>query len=165
MNAYAQHGTAVIVRPAVDTDAEDACEVLRRSIRELCVADHEGDERILTAWLADKTPDNVRAWITSPEYFSVVAVRESEVCGVGLITRRGEIQLCYVAPEVQFRGAGKRILLALEEQAQRWGSKNVVLTSSLTGRLFYERNGYVSRGAPVSAFGGMTAFPMSKTLP
>jgi hypothetical protein len=52
---------------------------LRRSIRELCVADHGHNEHVLSAWLADKTPENVRAWITSPSSFSVVIVEGSEV--------------------------------------------------------------------------------------
>lgn len=82
-----------------------------------------------------------------------------------MVTREGEIQLCDIDPEVQGRGVGKRILCALEEQAASWGFTTVVLTSSLTARRFYERNGYARRGDPVSAFGGMTAYPMAKALP
>ena len=129
---------SITVRPASEADAVTACDVLRRSIRELCVADHGHDEQVLSAWLANKTPENVRAWITSASSFSVVAVDGSEVRGFGLVQRDGEIQMCYLVPEVQYRGAGKLMLRALEEQAARWALKGVFLTSSVTARRFYE---------------------------
>jgi hypothetical protein len=45
------------IRNAVPEDAAAACEVMRRSIAELCVADHRNDPAILERWLANKTPD------------------------------------------------------------------------------------------------------------
>ncbi len=50
-------------RPAVISEAEEACAVIRRSIIELCGADHDGNPAILDRWLANKTPDQVRQWI------------------------------------------------------------------------------------------------------
>ena len=155
---------AITVRPASEADAVAACDVLRRSIRELCVADHGHDEQVLSAWLANKTPENVRAWITSASSFSVVAVDGSEVRGFGLVQRDGEIQMCYLVPEVQYRGAGKLMLRALEEQAARWGLQGVFLTSSVTARRFYERNGYVQSGEPKSVYGLRSVYPMSKSI-
>ena len=38
---------SIEVRGAVEQDADAACQVLRRSIAELCVADHHNDESIL----------------------------------------------------------------------------------------------------------------------
>src|SRR5262245_15361943 len=154
----------IAVRPALEEDAVAACEVLRRSIRELCVADHRQDERVLFAWLANKTPENVRAWITALSSFFVVAVDGSLVCGCGMLQRDGEIQLCYLVPEVQYRGAGKLMLRALEEQAARWGLKALFLTSTVTAKRFYERNGYVQTGVPKSVYGLGRAYPMSKVI-
>jgi len=127
---------SITVRPASEADAIAACNVLRRSIRELCVADHGDDDHILSAWLANKTPDNVRTWIVSPSYFCVVAVEGPEVRGFGMVQRDGEIQLCYLVPEVQYLGVGKLLLHALEEQAVRWGLDRVFLTSSITAKKF-----------------------------
>src|SRR4030095_14338990 len=84
---------AITVRPASGAHGFSACDVLRRSIRELCVADHGQDEHVLAAWLANKTPQNVRCWITDSSSFSVVAVEGSAVCGFGLIPREGEIEM------------------------------------------------------------------------
>lgn len=118
--------------------------MLRRSIRELCVADHGHDEAVLAAWLANKTPAKVSSWITSPSSFSVVATEGFEVQGFGLIRRDGE---------------------ALEEQAARWGLGGVFLTSSVTAKRFYERNGYLQSGEPTSVYGLRSVYPMSKSLP
>jgi GNAT superfamily N-acetyltransferase len=155
---------AITVRPASEADAVSACDVLRRSIRELCIADHGQDEHVLAAWLANKTPENVRGWITDSSSFSIVAVDGSAVCGFGLIQRDGEIQMCYLVPEVQYRGAGKLLLRALEDQAARWGLSGVFLTSSVTAKPFYERNGYAQSGQPASRYGLRSVYPMSKSI-
>src|SRR5438876_11192917 len=97
---------SITVRPASETDAVAACDVLQRSIRELCVADHAHDKHILTAWLANKTPE-MSGRGSPASSFSVVAVEGSEIRGFGLIQHDGEIQMCYLVPEVQYRGAGK----------------------------------------------------------
>ena len=47
------------IRHAVAEDPPAACEVLRRSIAELFVADHGNDPEILGRWLANKTPEIV----------------------------------------------------------------------------------------------------------
>ena len=156
--------SSITVRPATTADAAAACEVLRRSIRELCVADHRDDERILAAWLANKTPENVRRWIATPSLFCVVAVEIGEVRGVGMVQRDGEIQLCYLVPEAQHRGIGKLLLRTLEAEAVRWGLDKVFLTSSLTAKAFYERNGYARTGEATAMRGLPPGFPMSKTL-
>jgi hypothetical protein len=47
------------IRDAETEDALAACQVLRRSITELCISDHRNDPTILGRWLANKTPENV----------------------------------------------------------------------------------------------------------
>jgi hypothetical protein len=42
------------IRDAVPEDASAACEVLRRSISELCGAVHRNDPEILTQWLKNQ---------------------------------------------------------------------------------------------------------------
>ena len=50
------------IRDATPEDAKAACQVLRESISQLCVADHRNDPAILNAWLANKTPEIVAGW-------------------------------------------------------------------------------------------------------
>jgi len=154
----------ITVRPATEDDAPGACEVLRRSIRELCIVDHRNDPQVLADWLKNKTPENVRAWIASADNFCVVAVRGAAVCGVALLYRDGEVRLCYLVPEVRFLGVGKLMLQALEQQARRWGLDKVFLTSTLTAKPFYERNSYLSNGGAILVHGVQNAFPMAKGI-
>ncbi len=63
-------------RRAVRSDAFAACEVVRRSIVELCRDDHRDDESTLTEWLANKTPADFERWIASTLHAAYVAERD-----------------------------------------------------------------------------------------
>jgi len=142
----------MIIRPIRLEDAERACETLRRSILELCLADHNNDPAILESWLANKTPDNVRTWIANPDNVILVATEGETVLGVGAVTRRGEIILNYVSPASRFRGVSKALLKELESTAAALGNDVCTLTSTLTARDFYVRAGYRSDdAAPVQS--------------
>src|ERR1700742_4110731 len=92
---------SVVVRRAGVEETDVVVTVLRRSITELCVADHRNDPGVLGAWLENKTADNVRTWIESPRNFMVVAEVGGAVCGVASLGITGGILLCYLLPEVQ----------------------------------------------------------------
>ena len=82
------------IRDATPDDAEAACDVLRRSISELCVADHGNDAAILRDWLLNKTPEIVAGWATQPKNSLLVAVEGDAILAVGSVTDAGEITLC-----------------------------------------------------------------------
>ncbi len=73
----------MLIRPALAADAEQAASVLRRSISELCVADHGDDPGVLGQWLRNKTPDTVRVWIEAPDRQILVAEEDGILLGVG----------------------------------------------------------------------------------
>jgi hypothetical protein len=81
-----QQDAEMKIRDAVAEDAPAACQVLRRSISELCVADHNNDPTILTRWLSNKTPEIVASWIAHPKTSVLVAVEGSTILAVGSIT-------------------------------------------------------------------------------
>ncbi len=110
-------GSEMEIRDAVPADAQAACEVLRRSIVELCVADHRNDPAILERWLANKTPEIVASWIAQPGSSLLVAVEEKTILAVGAVSDTGEISLNYVSPDARFRGVSRAILRALETRA------------------------------------------------
>jgi GNAT superfamily N-acetyltransferase len=153
----------VEIRTAELNDAVSACNVLRRSISGCCFEDHRNDEAILAAWLGNKTPETVEAWFLSPANFSVVAVADREIVGVAILTRSGKIALCYVTPEARFTGAGKALLQALEKRANKWGIRSLQVTSTVTGKPFYLRNGFVLGGTTQTVF-GCEAITLSKKL-
>ena len=105
------------IRDAVPEDASAACEVLRRSISELCGADHRNDPEILTRWLANKTPEIVGSWIIEPGNSVLLAVDDDSILAVGAVTDAGEITLNYVSPDARFRGVSRAMLIALEARA------------------------------------------------
>src|SRR5260370_11974189 len=130
-------GSEMEMRDAVPADAQAACEVLRRSIVELCVADHRNDPAILKRWLANKTPEIVASWIAQPGSSLLVAVEEKTILAVGAVSDTGEISLNYVSPDARFRGVSRAILRALETRAVARGNARCTLLSSETARRFY----------------------------
>ena len=152
------------IREGQAVDAPAACRVLRRSIKELCVADHRNDPAILERWLSNKTPGNFRLWITQEGNSLLVAVEGDTILAVGCVTDEGKITLNYVSPDVRFRGVSRALLAALEDWAAGRGNVRCTLTSTATARRFYRANGYVEDGLPVGEFGALLGYPMSKGL-
>jgi GNAT superfamily N-acetyltransferase len=157
-----QHDAEMKIRDALAEDASAACQVLRRSISELCVADHKNDPTILTRWLSNKTPEIVASWIAHPKTSVLVAVEGSTILAVGSVTNEGEITLNYVSPDARFRGVSRALLCALEARAIQRGNVRCTLTSTETARRFYLANGYVEDGTVAGKFGTCASYPMSK---
>jgi len=153
-----------LIRPANVADAVPACQVLIRSIREICGPDYGNDPALLAQWCANKTVANVTAWITNPDLAVIVAETPTlNIVGVGMLNLpMGRVALCYIVPEALHQGIGKRLLAALEREALTVGNASVHLESSITARAFYLRNGYQPNGEPTA--GPITAFPLIKQL-
>lgn len=151
------------IRDATVEDAETACEVTRRSITELCVADHKNDAVVLALWLGNKTRDNFAAWITHQGNSFLVAVEQGVVVGVGALTGSGEITLNYVSPDARFRGVSRALLGALESRARQQGNARCSLTSTETAHRFYRDSGYTDDKSAASKF-STSGRPMSKLL-
>ena len=152
------------IRDATAADAAAACEVLRASISELCAADHHNDPEILGRWLANKTPDNLAAWIADPDASVLLAVDGDVVLAVAAVRNDGEITLNYVSPAARFRDASSALLAALEARAKERGNTHCKLLSTETAHRFYLNRGYVGRGEPQHKFGTSASYPMTKLL-
>jgi GNAT superfamily N-acetyltransferase len=152
------------IRNAVPGDAGDACDVLRRSISELCVEDHRNDPAILARWLSNKTPEAVASWMKQAGNSVLVAVEGDVVLAVGSVTDKGEIGLNYVSPDARFRGISRAMLRALEARAMERGNARCTLISTETARRFYRSAGYIEDGPPQGKFGTGSSYPMSKVL-
>jgi GNAT superfamily N-acetyltransferase len=153
----------VEIRDANVEDAPAACHVLRRSISELCVADHRNDPEILARWLINKTPDMVASWIAQPDRSLLVAVEQKAILAVGSVNNAGQITLNYVSPDARFRGVSRAMLRALEGRALARGNARCTLSSTETAQAFYLANGYQIDGPPDCKF-GIGGYPMSKLL-
>ena len=154
----------MIVRDAMPADAEEACEVMRASIAELCVPDHRNDPDILRRWLGNKTPEHFEAWPIDRGISLLVAVEDGAIIAVGSIRNDGEILLNYVAPAARFRGASTALLKALERRAAERGNSQCKLVSTKTAHRFYLARGYTDIGTSESMFGTSACYLMSKTI-
>jgi GNAT superfamily N-acetyltransferase len=150
------------IREAAIIDAVAACNVLRRSIVECCCRDHRNEPDLVEAWLRNKTPENVRNWLTGDGY-AVVAELEGSVVGFALLLASGEVALCYLVPEAHSLGLGRGMVSAMEAEAARRGLVTLCLESTATARSFYLHNGFLPSGPAVTAF-GIEAFPMNKRV-
>ncbi len=153
---------SIEIRTATVLDASEICAVLRRSISECCEADHKGDSNVAATWLKNKTAENVSLWVQEPGAIPLVAIVDGRVAGFALCSN-GELALCYVIPEVLYRGVGKSLLRAIESQAVAHGVTAIRLDSTQTARNFYLRNGYGATG-PAVIWAGMECQPMQKNL-
>jgi GNAT superfamily N-acetyltransferase len=158
------HWPTMHIREAEPEDAVAACQVLRRSITELCVADHHNDPGILNSWLSNKTPEIFASWASNPGNSLFVAVEDRDILAVGCVTDAGEITLNYVSPDWRFRGVSRAMLRALEHRAAERGNARCTLLSSETARRFYHANGYADDGPPAGKFGMRSGYLMSKAL-
>ncbi|MGY3620292.1 GNAT family N-acetyltransferase [Bradyrhizobium sp. USDA 10063] len=152
------------IRDALPEDAIAGCIVLKRSIAELCEADHRNDPSMLAQWLGNKTHENFCAWVKQPDNSLLVAVEHGEILAVGSATDAGRIGLNYVSPDARFRGVSRALLHALEARAAERGNDRCNLLSTETARRFYLSNGYVEDGPPVGTFGTSFGYPMTKSL-
>lgn len=132
----------ISIRRGLDRDATAAVDVLRRSISELCTADHNNDEREIRDWLANKTEASWTAWVRLDDAIVLIAEAGGRAVGVGMVRHAGEILLNYVHPDARFNGVSKLLLMAMENEALRLGARSCRLESTVTARRFYLCCGY-----------------------
>lgn len=152
----------VKIRTATPEDAAAICDVLRESIAACCAADHQDDPVVLARWLANKTMENVKKWVTVQDSVALVASRGKDMLGVAMLTGH-ELTLCYVVSRALYQGVGKALLQLMERSASARGVEVLTLDSTKTAFPFYSRNGFSACG-PVRSWAGLEAQPMAKIL-
>jgi GNAT superfamily N-acetyltransferase len=149
------------VRNAQAEDAVASRQVMRRSITELCVADHHNNPTVLTRWLSNKTPEHINSWLMQPRNSVLVAVDDENIVAVGSVTDQGRITLNYVSPDARLRGVSRTLIAALEARAVNRGAVRCTLSSTATARGFYLTRGCAEIGPPeVDPLG----YPMAKSV-
>ncbi len=156
-------GPNIVIRPAQSDDAAAATTLVRRSIAELCQADHHNMAPIIEGMLINKTQDNISAWIATPGSYFFVAEVGPILAGVGALTGDGEITLLYVAPDFRYQGVSKALIVTLENKARELGLPTCALVSTDTAQRFFAARGYAGYDKDEDDF-GMDATSMTKTL-
>ena len=152
------------IRRARREDAEFAIGVVRRSIAELCHADHNGDNDEIAKWLENKTSDNMGVWISEPSNVVLVAVDSDAIVGVAAMTSSGHVTLNYVDPAARFSGVSKALLARIEQEAVSLGLARLTLSSTWTAQPFYNALGFVDAGTRVVHDEDYSCLDMKKDL-
>ncbi len=144
------------IRPAAAADADGIWRVHSESIRALCRERY--GTREIAAWVAFRPPEAYRSALASRHLF--VAERADEIVGFGQFDpARGEIEACYVSPDVVGRGVGADLLARMEEDARTAGHAVVRLNATLNAETFYARHGYRKLGAASHRVGDDVELP------
>ncbi|WP_095204838.1 GNAT family N-acetyltransferase [Mesorhizobium carmichaelinearum] len=125
------------VRVARESDAADISAVILQALRESNTRDYGPD--IIRRVEPSFSPSAVLKLIGKRTVF--VATIADRI--VGTASLDGEVvRTVFVAPHVQGRGVGRRLMAEVELAAQKNGVKSLTVPSSLTAEVFYSRLGF-----------------------
>lgn len=129
------------VRAFKETDAEEVCELVKRTLIEVNSKDYSSEE---IRYLREEyfTPEHFLELIKGRKV--VVLVKENEIIGTGAYAS-GMLETIYVSPDYHGLGYGKQIVEHLEDIAREDGVKTLRLMASLTAVGFYTALGYTAR--------------------
>jgi ribosomal protein S18 acetylase RimI-like enzyme len=100
--------------------------------------------------------------------YTIIATENGITCATGRLQASGEhsgqIRYMAVSPNLQSKGLGKKVLLALEAKAVELGMRNIVLNARENAVNFYLRNGYRITGDAETLFGVIRHLRMEKKL-
>ena len=151
------------IRLARSDEAKVITTLVRGSISELCFDDHQGDDTRIGGWLANKTEDEIAAWIVAPD-LSIFVIE----CRTGLVATESHrddavILMNYVSPFYRFQGLHDQILAHLESSLAALGITTARLVSTRTNIGFYKKLGWHAYGDPILCM-GVTGKPMMKDI-
>lgn len=148
------------LRSATHSDAEAIAELWQQSIRTLCSSHYSPS--VIAEWSAGKTPHEVRLLILC-EHLFLVAVQDAQIMGFACATFEIGTFALYVSPAFAKRGAGSRLLNAVERIARAEGLHVFSFCSSLNAVDFYKKHGYTT-GARITASDGRDGIEVFKKL-
>jgi predicted N-acetyltransferase YhbS len=149
----------IVIRTFEPGDAEAVSALIRRTMRESNSRDYPLDR--LQPLIDYFSPEKLRR--LGQERVCLVAEIDRQLVGTAALDG-AELATFFVLPEYQGQGIGKRLLAAIEQQAQMLGIARITVDSSLTGAAFYARLGYLRTGVEREGTAG-TQIGMQKQLP
>lgn len=152
----------MIIRKAKAADAPAISDVLVRSIKALCAADHLDDPELIAGWIANKSPYEIGLRLSAGTNMLVTEVT-GKVAAVGEFQSNGHIDLLYVAPEMRGKGHSSALLRAMERKLIELGVERARLVSSKTAQSFYAKHGWEVQGDRVTCY-TTDGQPMCKAL-
>ena len=130
----------IIIRPLHADDAPQLLRLFKETIRQVNAADYSPAQ--IAAWASDEISEADWAARFSGR-FVVVAEAEGEIAGFAELETDGRIDRFYVSARHQGLGIGRALLAALVKHAEQVDLGRLFADVSITGRPFFERQGFV----------------------
>jgi len=126
------------IRPYTTEDCDATIEIFLRAIREVASRDYNPAQ--VNAWAQVKDRE---AWAgrraSRPTW---IAQNVDVVIGFSDLEPDGHLDMLFVHPDHQGRGAASLLLEKVEAEAREQGLKRIFTEASLTARPFFERRGF-----------------------
>ncbi|MBO5762251.1 MAG: GNAT family N-acetyltransferase [Lentisphaeria bacterium] len=149
------------LRAALLADAEAIAALWRASIRITCAPAYGFDETVIGPWADGKTAQTVAELIACEEFF-LVADDNGTITGFLCGSFALNTFALFVDPAHLQRGIGSRLFRCYENLARISGRQELLFHSSLNAVPFYQKQGAVIAGDPVSA--PRPCVPMRKVI-
>ena len=125
------------IRPATPADVPALSDLIRRTVRLSNTGDYAAP--VVELICANFAPDKVARRLATRAVF--VCLEGNRIAGtIGL--ENDKLRSLFVEPGLQGNGVGARLVAHLEAHARQAGVAELLLSSSITARGFYERLGY-----------------------
>lgn len=129
----------IAIRPYQPADAPTLLALFRDVIRRVNSRDY--DPQQIAAWASDDIAPH--AWAARFEQrFAIVAEFNDRIAGFSELEPDGHIDRFYVSADHQRLGAGKSMLEALVDEAQRNGISHLYAEVSITAQPFFASQGF-----------------------
>lgn len=125
------------IRTATSDDVPALSALMQRTVRLSNAPDYGVETAELIA--AGYTPDKIARRLAERDVF--VCQMDDRLVGT-ISFAEGKLRSLFIEPSAQRLGVGARLVAHLEAHARAAGVVELTLSSSLTGRGFYERLGY-----------------------
>ncbi len=129
----------MLIRKAVESDAEPIWELHAESIRHFCSASYTPEQ--IDEWVGALALDRYLQAMKALEF--VVAEEDNQVRGFCILNlQSGELHAIYLSPTATGRGLGRRLMTWAETTAHQHGWKELILQATLNAVRFYEKCGF-----------------------
>ena len=133
------NAAAPTIRAATKADAAAMSSLIRRTVQVSNVADYS--PAVIEHLLTEFAPAKVAERMDGRDVF-VMCADEDVIGTVSLGLAAGKLHSMFIEPARQKQGLGRRLVDHLEQHASTRGYRDMMVSSSLTAKPFYEKLGY-----------------------
>ena len=119
------------------SDAVAVAKMHRDTVRNINSKDYPPEQ--IAVWSGRSTARRMKK---TKKTYRYVALEDKKIIGFGDFKQDGELAGLYIHKDYIGRGIGTSLLKKLEDEAKKYGIKELHLMSTITARNFYKKHGY-----------------------